>query len=86
MEGILGRQEVKKFVGTLHTNGAKKGVFIITGQFSEEAHDYVKSIASKVILIGGKALANYMIDFNLGTATIVTYEIKPICSGYFTEE
>jgi restriction system protein len=85
-EGTVGRPEVQKFVGALHGKRAKKGVFITTGKFSEEAHDYVKSIDPKVILIDGKSLANYMIDFNLGTSTSVTYEIKKIDSDYFTEE
>jgi restriction system protein len=85
-EGTVGRPEVQKFVGALHGKRAKKGVFITTGKFSEEAYDYVKSIDPKVILIDGKSLANYMIDFNLGTSTSVTYEIKKIDSDYFTEE
>lgn len=85
-ESTVGRPEVQKFVGALHGKRAKKGVFITTGKFSEEAHDYVKSIDPKVILIDGKSLANYMIDFNLGTSTSVTYEIKRIDSDYFTEE
>ncbi|MGP8154108.1 MAG: restriction endonuclease [Smithella sp.] len=85
-EGTVGRPELQKFVGALHGKRAKKGVFITTGRFSEEANDYVKSIDPKVILIDGKSLANYMIDFNLGTSTSVTYEIKRIDSDYFTEE
>lgn len=85
-EGTVGRPEIQKFVGALHGKRAKKGVFITTGKFSEEAHEYVKSIDPKVILIDGRALANYMIDFNLGTSTGVTYEIKRIDSDYFAEE
>ena len=77
---------MQKFVGALHGKRARKGVFITTGKFSEEALDYVKSIDPKVILIDGKSLANYMIDFNLGTSKNVTYEIKRIDSDYFTEE
>ena len=85
-EGTVGRPEIQKFVGALHGKRAKKGVFITTGRFTEEAYDYVKSIDPKVILIDGKSLANFMIDFNLGTSTSVTYEIKQIDSDYFTEE
>jgi restriction system protein len=85
-EGTVGRPEVQKFVGALHGKRAKKGVFITTGKFSGEANDYVKSIDPKVILIDGKALANYMIDFSLGTSTSVIYEIKRIDSDYFVDE
>jgi restriction system protein len=85
-EGTVGRPEIQKFVGALHGKRAKKGVFITTGKFSEEAQEYVRTIDPKVILIDGRDLAEYMIDFNLGTSKAVTYEIKRIDSDYFTEE
>jgi len=85
-EGTVGRPEVQKFVGALHGKRARKGVFITTGRFSEEAISYVKSIDPKVVLIDGWTLANYLIDFNLGTSTSVTYEIKKVDSDYFLEE
>jgi len=85
-EGTVGRPEIQKFVGALHGKRAKKGVFITTGKFSNEAREYVRTIDPKVILIDGRELAEYMIDFNLGTSTAVTYEIKRIDTDYFTEE
>ena len=85
-EGTVGRPEIQKFVGALHGKRAKKGVFITTGKFSDEAQDYVRNIDPKVILMDGKDLAEYMIDFDLGTSKAVTYEIKRIDSDYFTEE
>jgi len=85
-EGTVGRPEIQKFVGALHGKRAKKGVFITTGKFSDEAHDYVRTIDPRVILIDGRDLAEYMIDFDLGTSKAVTYEIKRIDSDYFTEE
>jgi restriction system protein len=85
-EGTVGRPEIQKFVGALHGKRAKKGVFITTGQFSNEAHEYVQTIDPKVILIDGRSLAEYMIDFNLGTATFASYEIKRMDTDYFVEE
>ena len=85
-EGSVGRPEIQRFVGALHGKRAKKGVFITTGRFSDEARTYVESIDPKVILIDHKALANYMIDFNLGVALGSTYEIKRIDSDYFAED
>lgn len=85
-EGTVGRPEIQKFVGALHGKRAKKGVFITTGKFSADARDYVQNIDPKVVLIDGKELANYMIDFNLGTTTITNYEIKRMDSDYFSEE
>lgn len=85
-EGTVGRPEVQKFVGALHGQRAKKGVFITTGRYSNDAIDYIKNIDPKVILIDGERLVDFMIDFNLGTTTSTTYEIKKIDSDYFTEE
>ena len=85
-EGTVGRPEVQKFVGALHGKRAKKGVFITTGKFSEEAKNYVETIDPKVILIDGRMLAELMIDYGLGTTTAATFQVKRIDSDYFTEE
>jgi restriction system protein len=85
-ENTVGRPEIQKFVGALHGKRAKKGVFITTGRFSDDAREYVNTIDPKVILIDGKSLAAYMIDFNLGVARSSTYEVKRIDTDYFTED
>jgi restriction system protein len=85
-EGTVGRPEIQRFVGALHGKRARKGVFITTGRFSEDALAYVNTIEPKVILIDGKRLATFMIDFNLGTTVAANYEIKRIDTDYFAEE
>lgn len=85
-QGTVGRPEVQKFVGALHGKRAKKGVFLSTGKFSDEAKHYVETIDPKVILIDGLMLAELMIDHGVGTTSTATYEIKRIDSDYFMEE
>ncbi len=85
-DGTVGRPEIQKFVGALHGKRAKKGVFITTGRFSDDAVRYVESIDPKVILIDGRTLCELMIDYGLGTATTAKYEIRRIDTDYFTEE
>jgi restriction system protein len=85
-EGSVGRPEIQKFVGALHGQRAKKGVFITTGKFTENAREYVRTIDPKVILIDGRNLAEFMIDFNLGTSTTASYEVKKIDTDYFVED
>ena len=82
----VGRPEIQKFAGALQGQRAKKGIFITTSNFSQEAHDYVDNIDSKIILIDGDLLAQSMIDNNVGVTTNHTYEIKKIDSDYFIEE
>lgn len=84
-EGTVGRPEIQKFVGALHGKRAKKGVFITTSGFSAEAVAYVEHIDPKVILIDGRRLAEYMVDYGVGVATARTYHTKKIDSDYFDE-
>lgn len=85
-DDTVGRPEVQKFVGALHGKRAKKGVFITTGKFSDDARGYVETIDPKVILINGRTLAELMIDHGLGTTTTATYQVKRIDSDYFAQE
>ncbi|NLJ82754.1 MAG: restriction endonuclease, partial [Bacteroidales bacterium] len=57
-ETSIGRPEIQKFVGALHGQRARKGVFITTSSFAKTAIEYVKSIDPKVILIDGETLTN----------------------------
>lgn len=86
-EGTVGRPEIQKFVGALAGQGAKKGVFITTSSFSKEAHEYAKSMKdTKVVLLDGEQLTQYMIDYNLGVSVISQYEVKKIDSDFFADE
>jgi restriction system protein len=85
-EGVVGRPEIQKFVGALAGQRAKKGVFITTSNFTKEATQYALQMDTKIVLIDGEKLAQYMIDYNLGVSVQNTYEIKKIDSDYFEEE
>jgi restriction system protein len=84
-EGTVGRPEIQKFVGALHGQRAKKGVFITTGTYSSEASNYVRTIDPRIALIDGAQLAQFMIDYNVGVALDRSYEVKKIDSDYFDE-
>jgi restriction system protein len=85
-EDSVSRPELQKFAGALQGVRAKKGVFITTSSFTQGAREYVSNVESKIILIDGQALADLMIDFNVGVSTKMKYEVKTIDSDYFTEE
>lgn len=85
-QGSVGRPEIQKFVGALHGQRAKKGVFITTGTFTKDAEQYVATIDPKVVLIDGKLLVALMVDHNLGVSITDTYEIKKIDSDFFVED
>lgn len=85
-ESVVGRPELQKFVGALAGQGAKKGIFITTSHFTKEAADYAPKNETKIVLIDGEKLAQYMIDYNLGVSVENIYEIKKIDSDYFEED
>ena len=81
--GQVGSKEIQAFVGALHGRKARKGVFITT---SGPAHDYVREIQDKVILIDGPTLADLLIEHGVGVSTVATYDVKKIDSDYFAED
>ncbi len=83
---VVGRSELHKFVGALAGQGAKKGIFITTSNFTKEALDYTPKNETKIVLIDGEQLAQLMIDYNLGCTTQQVYELKKIDSDYFDEK
>ena len=82
----VGRPDIQQFVGALAGQGAKKGIFITTSRFSEAARKYAPINDTKIVLIDGEQLAQYMIDFNLGVSVTDVYEIKKIDFDYFGDE
>lgn len=85
-ENVVGRPEIHKFVGALAGQGAKKGVFITTSRYTNDARDYQPRNETKIVLIDGEQLAELMIDHNLAVSTVNTFEIKRIDNDYFGEE
>jgi restriction system protein len=83
---IVGRPEVQKFTGALQGKRAKKGIFITTSKYTNEALEYALAIETKIILIDGTQLAQYMIDFNVGVSLVNVYEVKKIDTDYFEDE
>jgi restriction system protein len=81
----IGRPEIQNFVGALAGKKAAKGIFITTSEFHDNAREYAVSLHQKIILIGGRRLAELMIEHNIGVAPEQPYIIKKIDSDYFDE-
>jgi restriction system protein len=84
-EGTVGRPEIQRFVGALQGRRARKGVFITTSSFSDNAIQYAAMLESRVVLIDGVTLANLMIDNDIGVSPVANYQIHRVDSDYFNE-
>ena len=83
---LVGQTEMESFVASLQRQRAKKGIFVTTSNFSKEAFEYAAQIPHQIVLIHGDLLAQYMIDYDIGVSTLVTYEIKGANPAYFTKQ
>lgn len=84
-DNAIGRPDLQAFVGALEMKRARKGVFITTSRFREDALEYIGMIEKKVVLIDGEKLAALMVEHNLGVATKETYFVKAIDTDFFDD-
>lgn len=76
-------ETVQAFAGSLEGFRARKGVLITTSHFAPTAHEYVKHIEKRIVLIDGRQLVELMLEHGVGVETSRTYEIKKIDLDYF---
>jgi len=85
-DGTVGRPVVQAFAGSMEGVRARKGVLITTSLFSKEAEEYVGRIERKIVLIGGRQLADLMIEHDIGVTIARRYAIKKLDADYFVED
>jgi restriction system protein len=85
-ENSVGREKVQAFQGALAGVGARKGVFLTTSTFTQQAIAYASQLRdSKIILIDGQKLAQLMIEHDVGVSIKETFYIKRIDEDFFTD-
>lgn len=84
-DNTVQKPDIQKFIGALDEQKATKGVFITTSKFSPGAKETAEKASKKIVLIDGKTLADYMIEYNVGVSVKMVYEIKRLDSDYFDE-
>jgi restriction system protein len=81
----VGRPALQAFVGSLTGEGANKGVFVTTSDFSKEAKDYLNKVQHRIVLINGDRLARLMISHEVGVRARKTYVLRSVDEDYFAE-
>ncbi len=84
-DNLVSKPEIHKFIGALDEQKASKGVFITTSKFTTGAKETAEKASKKIVLIDGKDLADYMIEYNVGVSEKKIYEVKKLDSDYFEE-
>jgi Restriction endonuclease len=83
-ENKISRPDIQRFVGSLTGEGANKGVFVTTSDFSREARDYLTRVQHRIVLINGQMLAKLMIQHRVGVRARSTYVISSVDEDYFS--
>ena len=81
----VGKPEIQQFIGALEEQKATKGVFITTSKFTTGAVETANKASKKIVLLDGKSLADYMIEYNVGVSEKKVFKIKKLDSDYFEE-
>jgi restriction system protein len=84
-ESDIGPGAIREFVGSLGEHKANKGVFITCGGFTSGARDAAAKAHSRIVLIDGDQLAEFMIDHGVAVTNHKTYTVKKLNSDYFEE-
>ncbi len=85
IENKVPREDIQKFVGALAVAQSDKGVFITTSDFTKGAYEYAQSLnfSTKIVLINGDKLAEYIYNHNLGVQSERIIEIKKLDSDFW---
>ena len=83
VESDIGPGAIREFVGSLGEHKANKGVFITSGGFTAGAREAAKKAHTRIVLIDGSQLADFMIDHGVGVSNYKTYTVKKLDSDYF---
>ena len=81
-QSTVGRPEIQKFVGALHSQKAPHGVFVTTSSFSKDAKEYVNGLEKKVILIDGEEIVKLVKGKNLQYLIKEKLIISPKADGF----
>lgn len=81
----VSRPAIQQFIGSLSGEGATKGVFVTTSDFSKDARDYLKKVTHRVVLINGTELARLMITHGVGVRDRIAYVVRGVDEDYFSD-
>lgn len=71
-------------MGSLSAEGAGKGVFVTTSDFSREARAYAARVRQlRIVLIDGQELARLLIRYGVGIRARTTFVVNGIDEDYF---
>ena len=79
--------EIRDFIGAMVINGARKGVFFTSSDFSVQGIDHAsKAQKMNITLVNGTELCDLLVQNQMGIAKIAEYPIYSIDKNFFSED
>ena len=86
-ENTVGRPNIQGFLGAMTGGGCKKGVFVTSSTFTNEAKRFAENLSDvRLVLIDGVALAELMIEYCVGVQIKETIQVAKIDQDFFSGE
>ena len=86
VDNTISREQIQQFAGALVGQGASKGVFVTTSQFSKGAIDYADKVPQRIILIDREKLTQLMVQYGVGVRVERTVQIMRIDTDFFSDD
>jgi restriction system protein len=83
-QGMVGSPEIQTFMGALQLQGAERGVFITSSDFSTPAREAAARARGTIILVDGQRLASLMIEHGVGV-THKALRVPKVDGDFFVE-
>jgi restriction system protein len=79
--------EVRDFIGTMTIQGARKGVFFTTSDFTKQARKHAKDAQGmSITLVDGDLLSDLLVQHEMGIAKVQNYTVYEVDKNFFTDE
>lgn len=84
-ENKVRETDIRNFIGAM-SGDTRKGIFVTTSNFDENAQKKAREAHHKIILVNGTKLVELMHKFNIGVQVKSYYEVKVLDNDFFESE
>lgn len=84
-ENKVRETDIRNFIGAM-SGDTRKGIFVTTSSFDENAKIKAREAHHTIILIDGSKLVDLMHKFNVGVQVKSSYEVKVLDNDFFDNE
>ena len=82
---MVAPHQVRDFYGAIHSRRSRKGVFLTTSAFTDDALAFAEPL-NELVLVNGRRLAELMYEHGIGVTVARVIEIKRLDADFFSDD